>query len=127
MSSHHAQDTGGLQAGTKDNLVKDLPGFPDGISRASDGNFWLSIVVPPVPLLVKAIPYKYARWAIGWLPNCLRPSLPKMGLILKVRTRNIINFPVSMLGTICSLGRKFYIYEPWQEVLYLKYVIFSIN
>jgi hypothetical protein len=35
-----------LQAGTVDTLIDQLPGFPDGISRASaeDGSFWVGRV-----------------------------------------------------------------------------------
>ena len=31
-----------LQAGTVDTLIDRLPGFPDGVSRAEDGSFWVS-------------------------------------------------------------------------------------
>lgn len=32
-----------------------LPGFPDGISRASDGGYWLCLVAPLSPL-VRSLP-----------------------------------------------------------------------
>lgn len=38
-----------LQAGTKEILVDSLPGLPAGLSKAEDGNFWVSMTVPVPP------------------------------------------------------------------------------
>jgi sugar lactone lactonase YvrE len=40
-----------MQAGQKEVLVKELPGFPDGITTAADGNFWVGLVVPKMPIV----------------------------------------------------------------------------
>jgi len=42
--------TGSL-AGTRDYLVEDLPGYPDNISRGSDGLIWVTIASPRDPLV----------------------------------------------------------------------------
>ena len=34
----------GPKAGTVETVIPNLPGFPDNINRASDGNFWLALV-----------------------------------------------------------------------------------
>ena len=34
-----------------DTLIDVLPGFPDGISRSEDGNFWIAIVAPRSPVI----------------------------------------------------------------------------
>lgn len=39
------------QAGTLDTLIDRLPGWPDNINRSADGNFWLALVLPDVPLV----------------------------------------------------------------------------
>ncbi len=39
------------QAGSVDTLIDGLPGFPDGISRAADGNFWLAVLTPRIPVV----------------------------------------------------------------------------
>lgn len=39
------------QAGTLDTLIDSLPGWPDNIVRASDGNFWLCLVASDSPLV----------------------------------------------------------------------------
>ena len=36
-------------------FIEALPGMPDGITEASDGNFWLSLVAPISPDLTKII------------------------------------------------------------------------
>jgi sugar lactone lactonase YvrE len=36
----------GPQAGTRDHLVRDLPGYPDNIARGSDGLIWITIASP---------------------------------------------------------------------------------
>jgi sugar lactone lactonase YvrE len=41
----------GPKAGTRDLLVSDLPGYPDNISRGSDGLIWVSIASPTDPLV----------------------------------------------------------------------------
>jgi sugar lactone lactonase YvrE len=41
----------GERAGTRDHLVTDLPGYPDNISRGSDGLVWVSIASPTDPVV----------------------------------------------------------------------------
>ena len=41
----------GPKKGSTEVVIDRLPGFPDGISRASDGNYWLCLVAPLSPLL----------------------------------------------------------------------------
>ena len=74
-----------LQAGTPQTVFDKLPGFPDGISRASDGkSFWLSIVNPP-NLLSALLKYRHdlealvcAALRMGWMGalcrGCLRAA-----------------------------------------------------
>ena len=82
---HTAPCPGSLQAGTTELLISGLPGFPDGISRSSDGNFWLSLVLPNVPIAHKLLPHKALRWAAAWAPQWLLPRLPQWGMVVKVR------------------------------------------
>ena len=40
-------------------FVSDIPGYPDGISRSSDGNFWIAVAAPTLKLIQMALPYKW--------------------------------------------------------------------
>lgn len=40
-----------MQAGQQEVMVKQLPGFPDGITTDSNGNFWVGLVVPKMPII----------------------------------------------------------------------------
>jgi sugar lactone lactonase YvrE len=41
----------GPKAGTKDYLVRELPGYPDNISRGGDGLIWIALASPRDPLV----------------------------------------------------------------------------
>ena len=55
----------GERAGTRDLFVEDLPGYPDNISRGSDGLVWVTIASPtdPVGRAARAAPAAAARCA----------------------------------------------------------------
>lgn len=65
----------GPRAGERDHLVTDLPGYPDNISRGTDGLVWVTIASPVdavVGLLQKA-PAALSRWATR-IPEALQPQ-----------------------------------------------------
>ncbi len=73
-----------MQAGAFEIFLDNLPGFPDGVSRASDGNFWVAINSAPVPKVVGVtMGSRFLRWVVGWVP-ALAGELNAYGLILKV-------------------------------------------
>ena len=65
----------GPQAGTTDHLVKELPGYPDNISRGSDGLIWVTIASPtdPVLELLHRSPMWLRKGALK-LPEALQPA-----------------------------------------------------
>lgn len=46
-----------MQKGTTSVLITNLPGFPDGVSLAEDGNFWITLAGTGHQPLVKLLPY----------------------------------------------------------------------
>lgn len=74
----------GPRAKTKDILISNLPGMPDGISTAPDGNFWIALVSPSVSfwnlLRFKTVRYLYAWFSSVWKTMPLK----KWGYVLKV-------------------------------------------
>ena len=70
----------GPQAGTRDLLAGDLPGYPDNIARGSDGLIWVSIASPTDPVVerLKQAPLPI-RKAVTMIPEPLQPK-PKRTL-----------------------------------------------
>jgi len=64
--------------GTRDRFGDPLPGFPDNISTGQDGNLWVNLVTPRVPMLDFLLP-RHPRWRkLLWeLPDRLRPQVEK--------------------------------------------------
>lgn len=65
----------GDRAGETDLLADDLPGYPDNISRGSDGLVWVTIASPKDPvveaLMRSPMPVRRAAWR---LPETLQPK-----------------------------------------------------
>lgn len=82
-------------------FLDSLPGFPDGVSRASDGNFWVAINTAPLPKVWGVLMgSRVLRWLVGWVPS-LAGDLNKYGLILKVNIRK--NHDNALPCVICAL------------------------
>ena len=65
----------GARAGERDHLVTDLPGYPDNISRGSDGLLWVA-VASPVDGLVERLGSApmVLRKAVTRIPEALQPK-----------------------------------------------------
>ena len=65
----------GPQAGTRDLLVDDLPGYPDNIARGSDGLIWVSVASPrdPVVEMLQRSPV-WIRRQVTRIPERLQPA-----------------------------------------------------
>ena len=68
----------GPRAGERDLLAGDLPGYPDNISRGSDGLIWVTIASPVDPLVERlgSAPMLLRR-AVTKIPEALQPK-PKL-------------------------------------------------
>ena len=67
-------------------FIDNLPGPPDGITRASDGAYWVTITAG-FPPPAKYSHLRLVRALIGFVPSIMRAAgvhLPGVGLILKV-------------------------------------------
>jgi sugar lactone lactonase YvrE len=65
----------GERAGTRDFLVRDLPGYPDNIARGSDGLIWVTIASPRDPVVerLQAAPM-WVRRSVTMIPAALQPK-----------------------------------------------------
>lgn len=70
----------GSRAGERDHLVSGLPGYPDNISRGSDGLVWVTIASPVDPLVERLGSAPMAlRRAVTRIPEALQPK-PKQSI-----------------------------------------------
>jgi hypothetical protein len=65
----------GPDAGARDLLVDDLPGYPDNIARGSDGLIWVSIASPRDPVVesLRSAPL-WVRKGVTRIPEALQPK-----------------------------------------------------
>lgn len=65
----------GPRAGERDHVVTDLPGYPDNISRGSDGLIWVTIASPVDPLVERLGTAPVAlRKVVTKIPEALQPK-----------------------------------------------------
>lgn len=97
----------GPRAGQTEILIRRLPGYPDGVSRAPDGNFWAALVTEHVPLLDWSARSRTMRWALAWLTEFVTVPTKKIGAAVKFAPDGtILDFVVdpdgSRVGAITS-------------------------
>ncbi len=65
----------GERAGQRDYLAQDLPGYPDNISRGSDGLIWVTLASPKDPVVERLMraPLK-VRESVKRIPEALQPK-----------------------------------------------------
>lgn len=80
----------GPKAGQSEVLLTNLPGYPDGISRGSNGVFWLSLISPRKPLLEKLMPRSQLIKMLAKLPAFLHPSPGRFLHILGINAQGEI-------------------------------------
>jgi streptogramin lyase len=68
-------ELGGAQAGSRSEIVSNMPGFPDNMSRGSDGLLWVALEAPRNPLLDWMLPRPPIVRRIAWaMPDAVRPK-----------------------------------------------------
>lgn len=73
----------GAQKGKHDILISNLPGFPDGISTAPDGGFWIAILAP-VPPIWRLLSSKLTRLIYAWITEYVSIPVKSWGYVVKV-------------------------------------------
>ena len=78
----------GSKAGTSETIIKHLPGFPDGISKATDGtdSYWLCLVSPISPLLTVLKMGSFLRRLLApiMVSDLRKFFLKKFSVVLKI-------------------------------------------
>jgi sugar lactone lactonase YvrE len=76
----------GPQAGTTEELVPNLPGFPDNIAFGEDGLLWITLASPRNPLVDRLGPLPMLRKLVWALPEALQPAPEHTVWVLAVDT-----------------------------------------
>lgn len=82
----------GEKAGTADNFIDNLPGFPDGISRGENGLYWLTLLSPRNALLDRTLDKPFLRKIISRLPEFLKPKPERYNCILGLDAQGRVVF-----------------------------------
>lgn len=65
----------GDRAGQRDYFAQDLPGYPDNVSRGTDGLIWVTIASPKDPVVERLQRAPLAvRRAVTRIPDALQPQ-----------------------------------------------------
>jgi ribose transport system permease protein len=96
----------GPQQGKLEPVLEDLPGYPDNINRASDGNYWMSFVGMRTPMSDLMMKYPAVRrrmtkelpmddWIVPQLNVSCVVKFDETGRILKVMwDETLANYPM---------------------------------
>ena len=81
----------GEKAGATEVFIEGLPGFPDGLSRAADGGFWLALILPDSPLRPLAERGgPLARWALAWALQVVPHPARRWGCVAKLSAEGAV-------------------------------------
>ena len=74
----------GSKAGTREKIIENLPGFPDGISKGEKGLYWLTLIAPRKQLLDWVMDKPFLKNMVVKLPKILQPKGGVYGCIIGI-------------------------------------------
>ena len=74
----------GEREGEVEDVLTNLPGFPDNIKRDVDGGFLLGLVSKRAPLVDQVAAYPFVRKIVQRLPAAARPKAVSYGFIIRL-------------------------------------------
>lgn len=74
----------GEKAGSSDIFINNLPGFPDNITTAPDGGFWIALIKPRNKVVDSLSEYPQMRKVASRLPQALMPVGAPFSHVVKV-------------------------------------------
>lgn len=80
----------GPRKGEVEDVLTNLPGFPDNLNRDADGGYLLGLVSKRAPAADMAAPYPLLRKILQRLPTALRPKAVSYGFILHLDETGLI-------------------------------------
>jgi 2-keto-4-pentenoate hydratase/2-oxohepta-3-ene-1,7-dioic acid hydratase in catechol pathway/sugar lactone lactonase YvrE len=77
-------------AGRPEPFAPNLPGFPDNMSSAGDGTYWVAFPSPRLPLVDRLMPHAATRRVTARLPDRLQPAAQRYGLVARLGADGLI-------------------------------------
>jgi sugar lactone lactonase YvrE len=74
----------GPAAGRPEPFSSNLPGYPDNMSPAGDGGYWVAFPSPRLPLVDRMMPHPAPRRVAARLPERLQPAAQRYGLVARL-------------------------------------------
>ncbi|EDY85495.1 strictosidine synthase [gamma proteobacterium HTCC5015] len=74
----------GDKAGSTEVFIDNLPGYPDNITEAPDGGFWLALIKPRNTMSDVLAPYPFVRKMVSRLPFSWLPTGDQYGHVVKL-------------------------------------------
>lgn len=65
-------------------VLVDLPAYPDNMSAAGDGTYWIGLPSKRVPIAERLLPHPRVRQLVSLLPDRLQPQPSRYGLVAQV-------------------------------------------
>lgn len=93
----------GHNKGKAEVLVDNLPGFPDNLSLASDGGYWVGLAAPRSGLLDALAAWPRVRNLIATLPLFMQPQPARKGHLLKVNQHGMVVLSIVELNSKLTL------------------------
>ncbi|MGQ4598966.1 SMP-30/gluconolactonase/LRE family protein [Nocardia sp. R6R-6] len=94
----------GPQAGTQDQLIENLPGFPDNMGLGSDNSVWITLPSPRNPLLDRLLPLPGILRRIVWaLPGWMQPKPARTVWVMAVDFDGKVVHDLQTEGTAYSM------------------------
>lgn len=106
----------GAKKGKSEIFAANLPGLPDNITKASDGGFWLALILPRNPVLDSFSALPKLRDMLALVPSNLLPKGPSVAHVLKldkngkiIKHLQAVNPPVHSVTTALEHNNKLFL------------------
>ncbi|MDA4844301.1 SMP-30/gluconolactonase/LRE family protein [Hoeflea poritis] len=74
----------GPKVATFEQVVVNLPGYPDNLNRAGDNTFWLGLASPRSGSIDALSDQPFLRKLVQRLPGTMRPQLERYGMVVRI-------------------------------------------
>lgn len=97
-------------------LIDNMPGFPDNITSASDGAFWVALPTTRNSMIDWMAPYPFLRKILARLPSFMMPKAARYGFVIKIDGKgSVVETLQDPSGKVAYLASA----VQWQDELFM--------